>query len=57
MQMKRTEYRLAYPPAKRSRYRVVKHREAGVFDSMTGATLWALKNLHGWDWKIEPVAG
>jgi hypothetical protein len=57
MQTKQTENRLAHPRAKRSRYRVVNHQEAGIFDSMTGATLWALKNLHGWDWKIEPVAG
>jgi hypothetical protein len=35
----------------------VNHQEAGVFDSMTGATIWALKNIHDWDWQIEPVAG
>lgn len=41
--------------AKRVRYRVVNHREAGLFDTMTAATLWALKNINNWDWWIEPV--
>ena len=40
-----------------SRYRIVEHKEAGVFDSLTGATLWALKNLKDWNWRIEPVPG
>jgi hypothetical protein len=48
---------MTYPRPKRSRYRVVNHQEAGMFDSMTGATLWALKNVNDWDWRIEPVAG
>ncbi|MGA3171643.1 MAG: hypothetical protein ABSE62_11600 [Chthoniobacteraceae bacterium] len=42
---------------RRSHYRIVNHREAGVFDSMTGATLWALRNLDNWDWRIEPISG
>ena len=41
----------------RSMYRVTNHAEAGVFDSMTGATLWALRNLRGREWEIEPVVG
>ena len=53
MQMKRS--RIAQPRAKRSRYRIANHHEAGLFDSMTGATLWALKNLNDWDWRIEVV--
>ncbi len=42
-------------PARRAQYRVVNHKEAGLFDSMTGATLWALKNLKDWNWQVEPV--
>jgi hypothetical protein len=42
--------------AQRSRYVVVNHKEAGLFDSMTAATLWALKHLPDWDWQIEPVS-
>jgi len=42
---------------RRSHYKIVNHQEAGVFDSMTGATLWALRNLNDWDWRIEPVPG
>jgi hypothetical protein len=58
MQTKHTETRASQArPTKRSRYRVVHHQEAGLFESMTGATLWALKNLKDWDWQIEPVAG
>jgi hypothetical protein len=57
MKTRQTETRATHPRAKRSRYRVVNHQEAGVFDSMTGATIWALKNIHDWDWQIEPVAG
>jgi hypothetical protein len=41
--------------ARRAVYRVVNHQEAGLFDTMTGATVWALKNLKGWDWTIEPA--
>ncbi len=51
------ENRAAQVRPKRSRYRIINHQEAGVFESMTGATLWALKNLNDWDWRIEPVAG
>jgi hypothetical protein len=43
--------------ARRSRYRIANHHEAGLFDTMTGATLWALKNLKDWDWRIETVPG
>jgi hypothetical protein len=57
MQASHSETRTTHPHAKRSRYRVVGHQEAGLFDSMTGATLWALKHLNNWDWRIEPVAG
>jgi len=57
MQTPQTENRLTQPGTKRTRYRVVDHQEAGLFDSMTGATLWALKHLKDWDWRIEPVAG
>jgi len=53
MQTKQTKP--AAQRAARSRYRIVNHQEAGVFDSMTGAMLWALKNLDGWNWQIEPV--
>jgi len=42
--------------ARCSQYRVVNHQEAGLFESMTCATLWALKNVNDWNWKIEPVA-
>ena len=41
------------PRAGVKQYRIVNHKEAGMFDSMTGATLWALRNLEGWDWRIE----
>ena len=58
MQQKQADSRVAHSrAAKRSRYRIVNHQEAGLFDSMTGATLWALKNLHDWEWQIEPAAG
>jgi hypothetical protein len=58
MQTRNTETRASQTrPRKRSRYLVVHHQEAGLFDSMTGATLWALKNLNDWDWQVEPVAG
>lgn len=56
MHMKRTENRPAPLRAKRSRYRVVNHKEAGLFDSMTIATLWALKNIDDWNWRVEPVS-
>jgi hypothetical protein len=55
MQKRHIKTRATPPLAKRSRYRVVNHQEAGLFDSMTGATVWALKNLNDWDWRIEPV--
>jgi hypothetical protein len=57
MHMQHTEKCYLDNQPKRSRYRIVNHREAGMFDSMTGATLWALKNLSGWDWQIETVSG
>ena len=56
--MKRSQSHNRATPAgagQRVRYRIVNHQEAGVFDSMTGATLWALKNLRDWEWRIEPV--
>jgi hypothetical protein len=57
MHARQTETRATCPRAKRTRYRIVNHQEAGVFDSMTGANIWALKNITAWDWQIEPVAG
>jgi hypothetical protein len=57
MQARQTDTRVNHPSAKRTRYRVVNHQEAGVFDSMTGANIWALKNIRDWDWQVEPVAG
>ena len=57
MNQRTTETRVAQPRARRSLYRVVNHQEAGVFDSMTGATIWALKNVNDWDWTIEPTPG
>ncbi len=56
MQPKYIENWVAHPRSRHSRYRIVNHHEAGLFDSMTGATLWALKNLRDWDWRIEPVS-
>jgi hypothetical protein len=50
MQASHSETRTPHPHAKRSRYRVVGHQEAGLFD-------WALKYLNNRDWRIEPVAG
>jgi hypothetical protein len=49
------KHHLPHPDSRRTRYRVVNHREAGLFDTMTGATAWALCNVPGWDWSIEPV--
>jgi hypothetical protein len=40
----------------RTRYRIVDHREAGLFESMTGAMIWAIRNLRDSNWRIEPVA-
>jgi len=57
MHMNKTQSLYLDNQPQRSRYRIVNHREAGVFDTMTGATLWALKNLRGWDWQIEVIAG
>ena len=57
MPNRKTETRAALPRPKRSLYRVVNHQEAGLFDSMTGATIWALKNVNDWDWTIEPTPG
>ena len=57
MDARQTETRAAHPRYKRSRYRIVSHQEAGLFDSMTGATIWALKNLNDWDWQVGPVPG
>ncbi|HEX4086252.1 MAG TPA: hypothetical protein VHY22_15150 [Chthoniobacteraceae bacterium] len=57
MPIKKIARRTAGPiQPRRSQYRIVNHQEAGLFDSMTGATLWALKNLPDWNWRIEPVA-
>lgn len=56
MKKKQTEKSVTNPFARGSQYRVVNHKEAGLFDSMTAATVWALKNLSDWDWRIEPVA-
>ena len=55
MKAKQAEPEVTLARAKRSRYRIANHLEAGVFDSMTGATLWALRNLNDWDWRIEVV--
>jgi len=55
METKYAEPWVAQYRAKRLRYRIADHQEAGLFDSMTGAMLWALKNLDGWNWRIEPV--
>jgi len=55
--MRHTKTRKVHASAKRTHYRISNHLEAGLFDSMTGATIWALKNLNNWDWQIEPVAG
>jgi hypothetical protein len=41
--------------AAKTRYRISNHPDAGAFDSMTDATLWALQNLNNSNWKIEPV--
>jgi hypothetical protein len=57
MQITETESGLPRSGVNRTRYRIVNHKEAGLFDSMTDATLWALKNLSGWNWRIEPVSG
>jgi hypothetical protein len=57
MSLKRTENRITTASALRTRYQIVNHQEAGLFDSMTVATIWALKNVQGWNWRIEPVAG
>jgi hypothetical protein len=42
--------------ALRTQYRINTHQEAGLFDSMTGATMWALRNVSDFNWQIEPVA-
>ena len=55
MQSSQHETRVPQRPARRAIYRVVNHQEAGTFDSMTGATLWALKHVKDWDWRIEPT--
>jgi hypothetical protein len=57
MSMKRAENRINPSSASRTRYRVVNHQEAGLFDSMTVATLWALKHVKDWNWRVEPVPG
>jgi hypothetical protein len=57
MQMSYTENQTAQPRARRTRYRIANHGEAGVFETMTDATLWALRNLEDWEWRIEAVAG
>ena len=57
MHLKRTENRVTPTSARRTRYRVINHQEAGLFDSMTVATLWAIKNVSDWNWRIEPVSG
>jgi hypothetical protein len=56
MHLKRTENRTTPASSRRTRYHVINHQEAGLFDSMTIATLWALKNVNDWDWRIEPVS-
>jgi len=56
MPIKKTHRRNAPAQRRRSQYRIINHQEAGLFDSMTGATLWALKNLDDWNWRIEPVS-
>jgi len=57
MHLKRAEYRVTPTGASHTRYQIINHQEAGLFDSMTVATLWALKNVRDWNWRIEPVAG
>lgn len=57
MQQKTTQTRIAQPRVRRLLYRIVNHPEAGVFDSMTGANIWALQNFHDWDWAVEPMPG
>jgi hypothetical protein len=57
MRTKLAEPNTARHRGRRSHYRIANHHEAGIFDSMTGATVWALKNLHDLDWRIEPVSG
>lgn len=56
MQLCLPETPMTDPREKHLRYCIVNHDEAGLFDSMTGATIWALKNLKDWEWRIEPVA-
>jgi hypothetical protein len=46
---------ITYSPQKGAGYRVANHQEAGHFNTMTEATIWALKNLNDWDWWIEPI--
>ncbi len=47
-------YRPTSRRAPRLRYRIPTHEEAGSFESMTSAIVWALKNVSGWDWHVEP---
>jgi hypothetical protein len=42
--------------ARRTQYRINTHQEAGLFDSMTGATVWALRHVPDFNWQIEPVS-
>jgi hypothetical protein len=56
MKTYRSDNRPTYPITTRTHYRVVNHDDAGPFESMTGATLWALKNLDNLHWRIEPFA-
>ena len=57
MQHKTTETRIAQPRARRLLYRVVNHPEAGMFDSMTALTGWALRNMNDLDWTVIPACG
>ena len=57
MDPRNPETRQPHPRAKSAQYRVVNHSEAGLFDSMTGATIWAIEHVKDWDWQIETVTG
>ena len=48
---------IAHPRPRRLVYRIVNHQEAGIFDSMTGANIWALNHVNDWDWTVEPAPG
>jgi hypothetical protein len=57
MKQRTTVTRIAQLRARRLLYRIVNHPEAGIFDSMTGATIWALNNFQDLDWTVGPATG